>query len=223
MTPPPVVPPFKVAKPVRSYLLLAVEPEDELELLEDDELLDEELEEELDEDDEDDELLELLLDEDELEDELLLEEELDEDDELEDELELLELLAGAKTATDSASWLELFAVQLVEAVPAEATASVELAPPLPETDLLQRTVWLPPAVNVAFEAPLHAASTSQELAVATVRLAVMAVPVVAVAVLEAPGALCATPLRETAPTATSLTEPPKVMAMVWAPEAGASR
>ena len=88
--------------------------------------------------------------------------------------------AGAKAATESASWLLLPAVQLVEAVPAAAIVFVELAPPEFDWPMAQRDVCPLPAVNVALPEPLLTASTNQEPAVATLRLAEMAVPEVAV-------------------------------------------
>jgi hypothetical protein len=216
MTPPPAVPPLRVAKPVSLYSELAPELPDEE--LEDEELLEEEL---LEDELEDDPLEEEL---DELDDEELLEDELEELEEelLEDELE--PPLAGAKVAMESASWLEL-AAQLFVTVPVLADDLLELAPPLPETALLQRTVWPVPAVKVALEAPLVTASTSQEFAVATVTLAEIAVPEVAVAVLmpAVAGAPCTTPVSETEPAATSLTAPPKVTATECDPAAGLSR
>jgi hypothetical protein len=217
MTPPPAVPPLRVAKPVSLYSELAPELPDEE--LEDEELLEEEL---LEDELEDDPLEEEL---DELDDEELLEDELEELEEelLEDELE--PPLAGAKVAMESASWLELLAVQLFVTVPVLADDLLEPAPPLPETALLQRTVWPVPAVKVALEAPLVTASTSQEFAVATVTLAEIAVPEVAVAVLmpAVAGAPCTTPVSETEPAATSLTAPPKVTATECDPAAGLSR
>ena len=117
--PPPVQPEPWVAKPVRLYFALEVEP-DEL-LLELDEL----------ELDDDEELLELD------EEELLLDEELE-------ELELDELLeppeAGVIMATERASWLLLEAVQLMVAEPVALGASVEPAPPELDCEMPQRLV-----------------------------------------------------------------------------------
>ena len=201
---------------------LEEEPEDEEELEDDEE--DELLDDELEEDDE------LLLEEEELEEDEELEDEeelllLEDDDELEelleDELELPPPV-GANAATETAIWPELEDVQLVEAVPVAVRALVEPPPPLPETALLQRKVWPLPAVRVALEAPLTAASTSQELAVAAVTLAESVLAEVLVLMPAAVGAP-ETPLSETEPAAISLTAPPKVMETVWAPAAGLSR
>ena len=130
---------------------------------------------------------------------------------------------GAKTATESASWLLLAAVQLEEAAPVALIGLVEPAPPELDWPMAQREVWPLPAVKVALPEPLFTASTNHEPAVATVTLAEIAVPEVAVLIAAALGALCATPLSETEPALTPLTAPPKVMDTVWAPAAGLSR
>jgi hypothetical protein len=208
--PPPVQPVPTVAKPVRLYFVLELEP-DEL-LLE----LDEEEELEL----EDEELLEEL----ELEEELLLElEELDEEDELELDEELLDPLeAGTITATESASWLLLEVVQLMVEEPVALGAKVEPAPPELDWETPQRLVWLEPGVRVELLAPLQATSTSQEPTVLTVALAEIVVPEVAVAVV-AVGAVCEAPLSETEPALMPLAAPPKVTEIVAVPEVGLSR
>jgi hypothetical protein len=172
------------------------------------------------------------LDEDELEDDDdELELELDEEDELDEELEDEELEeelldepeeAGAITATDSASWLELDAVQELVKDPVAVVASVEPAPPELDWETPQRLVWLELGVRVELEAPEQATSTSHEPAVLTVVLLEIVEPEVVVAV-EAVGADCAARESEMEPALTPLTAPPKVTEIVPAPEVGLSR
>lgn len=201
-----------VAKPVRLYLVLDVEPE---ELLEDELLLELDEEEELD----DEELLEELeLEEDEL---LELDDEL-EDEELDEELLDEPPAAGAITATVSASWLELELVQELVKEPVAEVARVEPAPPLLVVETPQRLVWLEPWVRVELEAPEQATSTSQDPAVETVVALEIVVPEAAVAV-EAVGADWAAPESETEPAQTPLAAPPKVTEIVAVPEVGLSR
>jgi len=164
--------------------------------------------------DEDEELLEL-------EDDELELEELDEEED--EELELLDPPeVGTITATESASWLLLDAVQELVKVPAALVASVEPAPPLLEVETPQRLVWLEPGVRVELLAPLQATSTNQEPAVLTEELLESVVPEVAVAT-EAVGAACAAPLSDTEPALTPFTAPPNVTETVPVPEAGLRR
>jgi hypothetical protein len=175
---------------------------------------------ELDEDEleDDDEELELELDEeDELDEELE-----DEEEELEEELLDEPEEAGAITATDSASWLELDAAQELVKDPVVVVASVDPAPPELDWETPQRLVWLELGVRVELEAPEQATSMSHEPAVLTVVLLEIVEPEVAVAV-EAVGADCAALESETEPALTPLTAPPKVTETVAVPEVGLSR
>ena len=130
---------------------------------------------------------------------------------------------GASTTTESASWLELEAVQLVDTVPVLAGAAVEPAPPEEVWPRPQRLVWPEPGVRTALLEPLLATETSQEPAVATETFAEMVVPEVAELVAATEGALWVAPFSEIDPALMPLTAPPKVTAMVLVPEAGLRR
>ena len=67
---------------------------------------------------------------------------------------------GASATTESASWLELEAVQLVDTAPVEAGEAVEPAPPEEDWPSPQRFICEEPAVRVALLAPLLATETS---------------------------------------------------------------
>jgi hypothetical protein len=120
--------------------------------------------------------------------------------------------------------LPLEAVQLIDALPAALTSIVAPAPPELDCEVPQRFVIAPSlTVNVALDAPLHTASTSQEPAVETDTLVDTALPESTVLVPAAAGALWAAPLNEIEPALTPFTAPPNVTETVFVPDGGLSK